>query len=384
MTESELQALKNKISLILKDISNLSESEYQAIEQGKMIRTPYEKELKPYYLIFLLFVSFLGYGYSGKEEKVSFTIPIKYKGNVFLLQHRKLGMALLSFSGVPKDDCLSVVKLINKAINKVKPFFDYYANETSNANSLNVINNSIPFFDRLCFQLELYKQKVKEKEEFTTRPINNTNDVLADIMSKYNQENTLEREKNWLAISVIDAFFSFTEHVFIHAAILQGKLLTKQEVAQLTVSEWKDKFKKCIDISVPKNRDFYDKLSLLKDQIRNYLTHGAFGKNNEAFQIHSPVGAIPMLLSPITSMFSIGENLRFTDEEVIKTIEEFLEYYWNSENFIENIYIQSGLPTVLTFALDNTYKSAMVSLDEMENFTYYLSEKFCNSMNMDW
>ncbi|UTH26032.1 hypothetical protein L0F67_03480 [Actinobacillus suis] len=192
------------------------------------------------------------------------------------------------------------------------------------------------------------------------------------------------KRKNWLAISVIDAFFSFTEHVFIHSAILQGKLQTKQEIAQLTVSEWKDKFKRCIDISVPKNRDFYDKLSLLKDQIRNHLTHGAFGKNNEAFQIHSPVGAIPMLISPTTSMFSVGENLKFTDEEAIKIIEEFIEYYWGSKNFIENIYIQSGLPAVLTFALDSTYKRAMVSLDEMENFTHYLSEEFCNSMNMDW
>lgn len=384
MTESELQVLKNKISFILKDITNLSQSEYQGLDITNMMRTPCEKELKPYYLIFLLLVSLLGYGYSGEEEKISFTIPIKYKGNIFLLQHRKLGMALLTFNGTPKANSLEVTKLINKAISKAKPFFDYYANGISQTNNLNVINNSNLFFNRLLFQLELYKQKVKERESFTEKFPSSTDDILDDFVSYFNQANVLQREQNWLAISVIEAFFSFSEHTFVHSAILQGQLLTKKDVAQLAVGEWKDKFTKCIDIEVPKNRAFYDKLIALKEQIRNHLTHGAFGKNNEAFQIHSPVGAIPMILSPATRMFSIGENLMFTDEDAISLIEGFIEYYWNSNNFIENIYIQSGLPTILTFALDNTYRDAMSSIESMEQFTNYLSNEFCNSVNMDW
>jgi len=203
-------------------------------------------------------------------------------------------------------------------------------------------------------------------------------------MNRYNYINTLTKERRWLAISVIDAFFSFTEHIFIHSAIIQGKLSNKAEIAKLTLSEWKEKFKCCIDISLPENLKIFNRLLSIKDNVRNYLTHGAFGKNNEVYQIHSPIGAMPMVLSPITADFSISENLSFTDDKIIKILEEFIEYYWEQDNFIETIYIKSGLPTILTFSLDNTYQKAMISNEEMELFTNHLSEIYCNSLNMDW
>lgn len=91
-----------------------------------------------------------------------------------------------------------------------------------------------------------------------------------------------------------------------------------------------------------------------------------------------------MVLSPITADFSISENLSFTDDKIIKILEEFIEYYWEQDNFIETIYIKSGLPTILTFSLDNTYQEAMSSNEKMELFTNHLSEIYCNSLNMDW
>ena len=161
MNASQLQGLKSKISNILSDISSISYTEYQELNRDRMNRTSPEKDLKPYYLIYLLFVELLDFSYSGEEEKISFTIPIKYKENTFLLQHRKLGMALLSTNKSLESDSKKIVKLVNKAIDKAKPFFDYYANKASNANELNIINNSLAFYDRYNFQLELYKRKLK-------------------------------------------------------------------------------------------------------------------------------------------------------------------------------------------------------------------------------
>jgi hypothetical protein len=79
MNASQLQGLKSKISNILSDISSISYTEYKELNLDRMNRTSPEKDLKPYYLIYLLFVELLDFPYSGEEEKISFTIPIKYK-----------------------------------------------------------------------------------------------------------------------------------------------------------------------------------------------------------------------------------------------------------------------------------------------------------------
>jgi len=62
-------------------------------------------------------------------------------------------MALLSDDSRLEDQAKELVKLINKAINKAKPFFAYYANEVSNSNDLNIINHSLSFYSRYKFQL---------------------------------------------------------------------------------------------------------------------------------------------------------------------------------------------------------------------------------------
>ena len=50
------------------------------------------------------------------------------------------------------------------------------------------------------------------------------------------------------------------------------------------------------------------------------MAHGAFGKNGEAFQIHSKVGAVPLLMTnqKSGSRFSIQPDTEFEEKEAIK------------------------------------------------------------------
>jgi hypothetical protein len=48
---------------------------------------------------------------------------------------------------------------------------------------------------------------------------------------------------SWLALAAIDAFYAWTEHIFIHIAILQGRITTGTELADLAGAEWNVKFK---------------------------------------------------------------------------------------------------------------------------------------------
>jgi len=71
-------------------------------------------------------------------------------------------------------------------------------------------------------------------------------------------------------------------------------------------------------------------------------------------------------------------------EEALEAIEGFMQFYWESKNFPEVIYIKSTLPSILTYASDSTYERAMTSIDDMESFVDYLIGVHDRAANMDW
>ena len=106
----------------------------------------------------------------------------------------------------------------------------------------------------------------------------------------------LRREAGWLGLAAVEAFFSWTEHVFIHIAVLRGTCMTGREVKRLANADWSTKIKTVLDIDEPKIKDIYDELTVIRRQLRNFVTHGAFGKDGEAFSFHSSAGAVPLRL----------------------------------------------------------------------------------------
>src|SRR5699024_11385528 len=123
----------------------------------------------------------------------------------------------------------------------------------------------------------------------------------------------------------------------------------------------------CLDIQDPSIKPHYDKLVAIKRQIRNYMAHGAFGKNGEAFQIHSGAGAVPLLMphQKGSSRFSMQSGTEFQEEEALNAIEEFMQFYWESITFPEVIYIKSTLPSILTYSSDFTYSSVMALITDI-------------------
>ena len=269
------------------------------------------------------------------------------------MEHRKLGMGLFAADKENQEiECQEIVKKINKAVNIAQPYFEWFANEAAKRSNLNVLNNSLRLHERYLFLTSEYKDKIKEaksrkNERIRTEYSSNSWGIEIPYYKLNNQA-------GWLAISAIDAFYSFTEHVFIHAAILKGLLVTGEDVANLADTDWGSKFKMCFDITDKDIKKHYDHLVSIKRQIRNYVAHGAFGKNGEGFQIHSGAGAVPLLMphQKGNSRFSMESGIAFNEEEAIGAIEEFMRFYWESKTFPEVVYIQSTLPSILPYASD--------------------------------
>jgi hypothetical protein len=196
---------------------------------------------------------------------------------------------------------------------------------------------------------------------------------------------TLPKEANWLALAAIDSFFSWTEHVLIHLAILQGKCITGDDIASLAVANWDAK--SALDINEPDTKHYYDELTVIRRQLRNFVAHGSFGKQGEAFSFHSGTGAVPVSL-PYREhgvSFRLGIGIEFVDHDAITLIHDFIGHLWSGPRRPARIYLQhEDLPLVLTMAQSGEYARAMASEEEMTELVDHLSRERDRHANMDF
>ncbi len=283
-----------------------------------------------------------------------------------------MGLGLFALDAIKEEkQAEEIVSIINKASKKAEPYFNFIAQTKVNGSNLNVNNNSWQLRDRFEFFLSEYKKL----------------GTAIETVDDYSEEYTIKMQANWMALSAIDAFFSWTEHIFIHIAILQGKLTTGKGVTDMAVSEWKSKYKLIFDISKKTEKQYYDKLGLIRQQLRNFYAHGAFGKTGEAFKFHSETGAVPVQIISKSNVnkFSLNGPSGFKESDAIAIIENFISFLWEDELLPAKIYIEdSSLPLILSYSKDGTYKRAMSTAENMTALVEGLLREFDTAANMDW
>ena len=126
---------------------------------------------------------------------------------------------------------------------------------------------------------------------------------------------------------------------------------------------------------------------LIRQQLRNFYAHGAFGKTGEAFKFHSGTGAVPVQIISRDNVnkFSLNGPSGFKDSDAIAIIEKFISFLWEDELLPAKIYIEdSSLPLILSYSKDGTYKRAMSTVENMTTLVDGLSRVFDDAANMDW
>lgn len=357
--------------------------------QATKQRTAAGHALPPYYLVYFLLLELLEFPFWGRFEKVAWSVPIEFDGDLFSIEHRKLGLGVFAPNPSSKEEqAKEIVKLVGKGVRTAAPFFAWLAERAVQESKLNVVNRSDSLFGRFEYLLGLYKRTTTEAEERTDERHTETQETPYGTMTTTSYPAwELRQNAEWLALAAIEAFFSWTEHVFIHIAILSGNITTGSEVATLAESGWDAKFKSALDVQEPKTKAFFDKLISIRRQLRNFAAHGSFGKEGEAFSFHSGAGAVPVRLAHQTGhpRFSLSGERAFSEAEAIETIERFIAHLWSGPREPAFLYIQkSGLPIILTDAADGTYRSAMQSVEDMQAFLEVLVYKFDQAANMDW
>jgi hypothetical protein len=400
---------ENVTPLAAQDVDKLRQAALRAIspirppdsnaQPGRLFweaqRTKTGRNLPHYYLVYFLFVELLRFPNLGRSEKIAWSIPIDFEGTLYLVDHRKFGVGVFCKNpDAQKAQAKRIVSLISKGVKVADPFFRSLADDAVRQSRVNVKNNSSSLFQRYEYLRDKFR---KAWTEATARRGEVETHTRADQISGISNPVKvteysfpafkLMQEARWIGIAAIDAFFAWTEHVFIHLAIIQGRVTTGDEVTGLIGAEWQEKYKQALDITDRDSKRFYDSLGTFRRQIRNYMAHGSFGKQGEAFNFHSRAGAVPVILDEVRGMgrFSLTGEVEFEEEIAISTIEDFIAHLWSAPRQPAWTYIQDAdLPLILTFARDGTYKDAMQSVEDMERFAHGLTMQFDNAANMDW
>lgn len=383
----KMHAVRHTARKVIAPITSLSGSVTSGYPSQ---RTEAGRELPPYFLVYFLLVDLLQFRAFGRHEKVAWSIPIVYKGKVFAIEHRKMGLGIFARNlATDEPEAREILVLIKRAIRVAEPFFEWMAEEAVNRSKVNVLNHGAALFARFAYHLKLYRraskaaEKRKDVRKITTRKTSYGSTVTS-IRVPYFQ---LKQNAQWLALSCIETFFGWTEHVFIHLALLTGRINTASEVAKLATADWAEKYKTALDMRDKDTQRLYNELIEIRRQLRNMVAHGAFGKQGEAFKFHSAVGAVPVLLPHRATKrnFSLGHGLSFEDDAAIRLIEKFVTHLWAGTRAPARLYIQeSGLPIILTFITDGTYARAMKSENSMESFIEYWSGEQDRATDMDW
>lgn len=341
--------------------------------------------LPPYYLVYFLLVDLLGFRNLGRWEKVAWSIPVEFEGCKLIIEYRKFGLGIFA-DNLPADEVSAqeVAERIHAGVKAAEPYFNFLADSAAKGSHLNVKNNSPELFERFKFFADLYEIKQVEAEARNHERVRTEHEHGYSVSFP---SFGFRREARWYAVTAIEAFFSWTEHLFIHLAIIQGHITAGDAVAKMANAQWGDKFKSALDISNVDTKVFYDKLINLCRQIRNFVAHGAFGKDGQAFSFHSSTGAVPLLLPHRQDKdgFKFGNGVDFVTYDAFALIRDFIEHLWNGDLAPAKIYIQeSGLPLILADTADGTYARAMASKEDMREFTDFQSRMSDDAANMDW
>jgi hypothetical protein len=363
------------------------------------------RDLPPYYLIYFLLVDLLEFRKYGPFEKVNWSVPIDVDGKDYLIEHRKFGVGVFA-PKAEEQQAQRIVALITKGVKAASPFFRWMATKAIQESKINVSNVADRLFERYvyfrnsydvaCADAETSKSehdvKQKQRQFVFDVPLYSVGTSKAaapsDLIAALTFPWVLKaRNASWLALAAMDAFFAWTEHIFIHLAILQGDVTTGAEVVTLAGAEWSLKFKSALDIGDSITKHHFDELISVRRQLRNFMAHGAFGKQGQTFHFHSNAGAVPIALDrrPTKPHFSLMPELAFDDAKALTAIERFIAHLWSGKREPAKMYIQdSELPMILPMASDGTYQAAMASTDDMKNFIDNMAARLDAAANMDW
>ena len=368
------EELNQQHDLIRLDPSNLSDS------------------LPAHYLVYLLLVDLLEYSDRGRRDKTLWSIPVRLDDRLFLLEYGKFGYRLFVNSlSVDSKSMNQIVESIKSGIEQCDDYFCSRADRMVETSNLTVDNWAIQLFDRYLYFRDLSKDSLHR----TARSTENSPTSLAEkAIAELNLESDRERVA-WMSQAAIDAFFCWSEHIFVLLSIIGSTSMTGVKIASLAKSNWHNKYSNVLGLNDPIVSEHYSNLNEIRQSIRNHMAHGAIGKPQAGsycsplvgIYFPSSVGGVPLRypLDGLKTSWRFEATVGVSESEAISRIDNFVDFLWSGSRELAKIYIQDrGLPLRLQFTCDGTYSRALESEDAMNDLVDDLSNELDRVENMEF
>jgi hypothetical protein len=322
-------------------------------------------------MVFLTLVNIFGNSYSGKFEKVAWSVAFCYKAIPFIFSLQKFGLRLYHHKSASPSFEFSkeMLRALCKAIDIVGKLMEPFVLEQIAAGNV-TLANSFPMLNNMY---QYFRQQAEKNFKFKSRSL-----PLA-----FQRETVACFNTN----AMIDAYFSRFEHLLVILLIFVNYDREKRNLKKVISDFWSEKFKMIFNLKNDiRANSLYDRLIQIREQIRNPIAHGNFQKDGKSLYFHFfPMGAISCRLSSSEA----SQNFLFTADRSIYNracalfdeVDRFLEEGVTKYGFL---YAKSGLNVAYDEKSIDIYRKAATDDDK---FNEFLEDQSCISAmdyNMDW
>jgi hypothetical protein len=398
-----MKKAKKTFDYLLKDFEpNLKYSEnWTDLGNGtkSLIRYPFkltnDLKVKHPFIIYIMFVNIKKYPRLPIFEKVLWEIPILYKGHNFVLAHRKFGFDISSNKETKElsNLALEAMSNIKKAIPHTEAQISDLIKEKVYQGKVTIESQYSKIRNRYIFNREKYSEKNNSDFQKLKTAIDNFKPELyekvEDFEENYNKIQRLKSMQSYYILSMIDAYFSLLEHVFVLLIPFTKHLKVSEiNLEEFIGNNWKQKLQIILKHKTNKeSAKFIEILDEIKEQIRNPASHGHFHKKGNSFYVHMDgLGAIPFTLtkSKTNFKFSLFSKASMSFSEICSHFDDFDNYLETYDTKFGMRYIKRDLPVAFDKKSSTTYKRRMITDKSTENYINETVRELENMMNMDW
>ena len=390
MTESNFDKIYEGLRKSLKDFSPPIDTNESLIYSQKSSKFHIERQEIPVpELIQFTLSNILRCPAFGPGEKLRWEIPFRYKKVDCAFALQKFGLRLyISNSDENQKNIIKIEKEIIGKLKRViakieKQLLTPFAKHQICERNVTIANHYHKLENRYVYFRDKAERKSTPKPNKDAKP---DDDLFAGLNDLFKTRSELF----YNTIAMLDAYFSFLEHLFVLILPFVEKQNNKIDLVQFISNFWSDKFKKLFDITKDTQaKKFYDQLDEIKEHYRNFYAHGGFEKGGASLYFHFPgLGAIPAQLSnikerPHFNFFPVEEDSFYHICEVIDHLNEWLRSDYSGVKYAVK-YAESGLNIPCDPENIRKIKDSMVSEEEFESLVKHCSYIADMHANMDY
>lgn len=325
-------------------------------------------EIPPQHLMVFLMVDLLKCkAYFKEMEKVFCEVHFRYKEVECCYSIRKFGVYI--YTDCNEDDFLKSLMRTLWNLGKIADkLLEKPLEESVDSGQVIIKNSSFRLFSRY----EYFKKNALESY---------SEEGLKSESSLINKWQGLSTEGFYNTTAMLEAYFSFQEHLLVLLFAFQKSEVSLKEFIELT---WQDKFKIIFNIGDKEVQCYYNALVSIKNNYRNPIAHGGFDKSLDYMLVYiEGLGYVPTNISNghFYTRLSQGETL----EEIINTIDKFHKWIRDTPILARKMkIIESGLDIKYTTIDFEIYNDAMESDEKLETYLEYAVYAWEREINMDW